>query len=376
MMSQPPLWLILIAFLAALGPLVVFHELGHYWVGRLFGVGAEQFSIGFGREVAGWTDRRGTRWRVGWLPLGGYVKFVGDADASSLEAADQGAPSTAKGHNFHDRPPWQRFLIILAGPLANFFLAIVIFAAFFMAFGLPATSNEVTSIVRGSVAEQAGIRPNDKILSVANRSTPTFEDLTRVVAMRPGERVLIEIERDRAPLSMAVTLGRAVEKDRFGQEVELGRLGVLGSKRQYQAISPLAAVPAATGYVATMTGAIVDGLWQIISGRRSVKEIGGPLRMAQIAGQQASLGLIDFVALIAFFSINLGFINLLPVPVLDGGHLVLTTIEAVRRKPVSERAMEWAFRGGLAFLLLLMVVATFNDLGFFGLWDRVGRLIG
>lgn len=376
MMSQPPLWLILIAFLAALGPLVVFHELGHYWVGRLFGVGAEQFSIGFGREVAGWTDRRGTRWRIGWLPLGGYVKFVGDADVSSLEAAENSAPSTAMGHNFHDRPPWQRFLIILAGPLANFILAIAIFAAFFLAFGLPATSNEVTSVVRGSVAEQAGIRPNDKILAVANRSTPTFEDLTRVVAMRPGERVLIEVERDRRPLSISVTLGRAVEKDRFGQEMELGRLGVLGSKRQYQAVSPLAAVPAATGYVATMTGAIVDGLWQIISGRRSVKEIGGPLRMAQIAGQQASLGLIDFVALIAFFSINLGFINLLPVPVLDGGHLVLTAIEAVRRKPVSERAMEWAFRGGLAFLLLLMVVATFNDLGFFGLWDRVGRLIG
>lgn len=376
MMSQPPLWLILIAFLAALGPLVVFHELGHYWVGRLFGVGAEQFSIGFGREVAGWTDRRGTRWRIGWLPLGGYVKFVGDADVSSLEAAEKGAPSTAMGHNFHDRPPWQRFLIILAGPLANFILAIAIFAAFFLAFGLPATSNEVTSVVRGSVAEQAGIRPNDKILAVANRSTPTFEDLTRVVAMRPGERVLIEVERDRRPLAISVTLGRAVEKDRFGQEMELGRLGVLGSKRQYQAVSPLAAVPAATGYVATMTGAIVDGLWQIISGRRSVKEIGGPLRMAQIAGQQASLGLIDFVALIAFFSINLGFINLLPVPVLDGGHLVLTAIEAVRRKPVSERAMEWAFRGGLAFLLLLMVVATFNDLGFFGLWDRVGRLIG
>lgn len=376
MLSQPPFWLILIAFLAALGPLVVFHELGHYWVGRLFGVGAEQFSIGFGREVAGWTDRRGTRWRIGWLPLGGYVKFVGDADVSSLEAAEKGAPGTAVGHNFHDRPPWQRFLIILAGPLANFILAIAIFTAFFLAFGLPATSNEVTSVVRGSVAEQAGIRPNDKILAVANRSTPTFEDLTRVVAMRPGERVLIEVERDRRPLSISVTLGRAVEKDRFGQEMELGRLGVLGSKRQYQAVSPLAAVPAATGYVATMTGAIVDGLWQIISGRRSVKEIGGPLRMAQIAGQQASLGLIDFVALIAFFSINLGFINLLPVPVLDGGHLVLTAIEAVRRKPVSERAMEWAFRGGLAFLLLLMVVATFNDLGFFGLWDRVGRLIG
>lgn len=376
MLSQPPFWLILIAFLAALGPLVVFHELGHYWVGRLFGVGAEQFSIGFGREVAGWTDRRGTRWRIGWLPLGGYVKFVGDADVSSLEAAEKGAPGTAVGHNFHDRPPWQRFLIILAGPLANFILAIAIFAAFFLAFGLPATSNEVTSVVRGSVAEQAGIRPNDKILAVANRSTPTFEDLTRVVAMRPGERVLIEVERDRRPLSISVTLGRAVEKDRFGQEMELGRLGVLGSKRQYRAVSPLAAVPAATGYVATMTGAIVDGLWQIISGRRSVKEIGGPLRMAQIAGQQASLGLIDFVALIAFFSINLGFINLLPVPVLDGGHLVLTAIEAVRRKPVSERAMEWAFRGGLAFLLLLMVVATFNDLGFFGLWDHVGRLIG
>lgn len=376
MFAQPPVWLIIIAFLAALGPLVIFHELGHYWVGRLFGVGAEQFSIGFGREIAGWTDRRATRWRVGWLPLGGYVKFVGDSDPSSLGSAGEGAASAAKGYAFHDRPPWQRFLIILAGPVANFLLAIFIFAAFFTAFGIPATSNQVTSVVAGSVADRAGIRPGDRIVSVADRATPTFEDLSRVVAMRPGEQVTIEFERSGRDLTIPVVLARDVETDRFGQKMDVGRLGVMGSRREFTATSPIAAIPAATFYVAKMTRAIVDGVWQIISGRRSVKEIGGPLRMAQIAGQQASLGLIDFVALVAFFSINLGFINLLPVPVLDGGHLVLTTIEAVRRKPVSERAMEWAFRGGLAFLVLLMLVATFNDLGFFGLWGSVERLIG
>jgi regulator of sigma E protease len=376
MLAQPPIWLILIAFLAALGPLVVFHELGHYWVGRLFGVGAEQFSIGFGREVGGWTDRRGTRWRVGWLPLGGYVKFVGDADPASLEAAAPSTPSRAVGHSFHDRPPWQRFLIVLAGPVANFILAILIFAAFFVSFGVPRTSNQITAVVQGSVADKAGIRPNDRIISIAGRSTPTFEDVTRTVAMRPDEQVAIELLRGDERQTLETTLQAVTKKDDFGQEVRIGRLGVQGTKRQYQPVSVFSAIPAATGYVASMTRAIMDGLWQIVTGRRSLKEIGGPLKMAQIAGQQASLGLIDFVGLIAFFSINLGFINLLPVPVLDGGHLILTAIEGIRRKPVSERAMEWAFRGGIAFLLAVLLVATFNDLGAFGLWDRVGRLIG
>ncbi len=375
MLTQPPAWLILIAFIAAIGPLVIIHELGHYLVGRWFGVGAEQFSMGFGREIAGWTDKRGTRWRVGWLPLGGYVKFVGDRDPTSLDHGTAG-PSTAQGLSFHDRPPWQRFLIILAGPVANFLLAIVIFAAFFAVYGVPRTSNEVAQIVQGSPADIAGIRVGDRVIEIAGRDIDTFEDMQRIVQMRPRETVEIAVLRGGRELTLEATLLRAIETDQFGQSVEVGRLGVAASKRVFERVGPIEWVTSATAYTGKMVVAITDGLVQIITGRRSLDELGGPLKMAQIAGQQASLGLLDFVQLVAFFSINLGFINLLPVPVLDGGHLVLITIEAVRRKPLGDRAMEWAFRGGLAFLLALMLVATFNDLGSFGLWDRVGRLIG
>jgi regulator of sigma E protease len=375
MLAAPPVWLIVIAFIAAIGPLVIIHELGHYWVARWFGVGADQFSMGFGREVVGWTDRRGTRWRVGWLPLGGYVKFVGDTDPTSLDHGDAPA-STAKGNSFHSRPPWQRFLIILAGPVANFLLAIAIFAAFFAVLGVPRTSSEVTAIVPDSPAASAGLMIGDRIITIDNRDTSTFESVTQVVAMRPGEVVEIEFVRGNASQTANVTLNSVIERDRFGQEMKIGRLGIYGSKREFIDISPLAALGAGTDATFRLIVATYDGLLQLITGKRDLKELGGPLKMAQMAGQQASLGLIDFVSLLAFFSINLGFINLLPVPVLDGGHLVLTTIEAIRRKPVGERAMEWAFRGGLAFLLALMLVATFNDLGSFGLWDRVERLIG
>ena len=375
MLSQPPVWLIIIAFLGAIGPLVIIHELGHYWVARLFGVGAEQFSIGFGHEVGGWTDRRGTRWRIGWLPLGGYVKFIGDSDPASLTHADA-QRSGATGDAFDARPPWQRFCIILAGPVANFLLAIAIFAAFFAAYGVPSTSSRISAVVENSAAATAGLRSGDRVVSIAGRETDTFEDIFRTVSLRPGETVDIEFVRDGQPMLRRATLATTLERDRFGQEYRVGRLGIGGGIPEVRRVPAWQLVPVATEHVATMIAATWDGLAQIVTGRRPVSELGGPLRMAQIAGQQASISLIDFVQLIAFFSINLGFINLLPVPVLDGGHLILTVLEGVRRKPVSERATEWALRGGLAFLLVLMIVVTANDLGAFGLWDRVGRLIG
>ena len=375
MLAQPPVWLILLAFLGAIGPLVIIHELGHYWVARLFGVGADQFSIGFGREIAGWTDRRGTRWRIGWLPLGGYVKFVGDSDPTSL-THEQTVRGVATGAAFDARPPWQRFLIILAGPVANFLLAIAIFAAFFAAFGVPNTSSRISAVVEDGAAAEAGLRPGDRILSIAGRDTDTFEDIYRTVSLRPGETVRIELLRDGRKEVRQANLATTIERDRFGQEYRIGRLGIGGGIPEVSRVPAWRLVPVATEHVGTMIAATWDGLGQIVTGRRPISELGGPLRMAQIAGQQASISLTDFVWLIAFFSINLGFINLLPVPVLDGGHLVLTAWEGIRRKPVSPRATEWALRGGLAFLLALMIVVTINDLGAFGLWDQVGRLIG
>jgi regulator of sigma E protease len=376
MLSQPPLWFILIAFLAALGPLVFIHELGHYYVARLFGVGAESFSIGFGREVTGWTDKRGTRWKVGWLPLGGYVKFVGDLNPVSMPGEVDDVSPEDKKRSFHHRPIWQRFLIVLAGPLSNFLLAILIFAAFFAVLGVPRTANRVTAIEAGSAAQAAGVRAGDRILSIAGRQTPTFEDISQVVALRPGARVVLQVDRQGQLQAVPVRIGASKETDKFGQKFKVGRLGIYGGQRQYVRVAALELIPAAASFTWSMTRSIVDALGQIITGNRSVKELGGPLKMAQIAGQQASLGLFEFVYLVALFSINLGFINLLPVPMLDGGHLALYTIEAVQRRPVSLQAQEWAFRGGLALLLALLLFTTLNDLGSFGLWERVGRLIG
>ena len=376
MLSQPPLWFILIAFIAALGPLVFIHEMGHYLVARMFGVGAESFSIGFGREVTGWTDKRGTRWKVGWLPLGGYVKFVGDLNPVSMPGEAAEVTPEEKARSFHHRPVWQRFLIVLAGPLANFLLAILIFAAFFAALGVPRTANVISAIGEGSAAQAAGLRAGDRILAIAGRETPTFEDISQVVMLRPDAAVKLEVERSGRRLSVPVRIGAAEESDRFGQKFKVGRLGVYGGQRQYVRLPVAELVPAAGAFTWSMTRSIVDALGQIITGRRSVKELGGPLKMAQIAGQQASLGLFEFVYLVALFSINLGFINLLPVPMLDGGHLALYSIEAVRRRPVSLQAQEWAFRGGLALLLALLLFTTLNDLGSFGLWESVGRLIG
>ncbi len=373
MFAQPPLWFILIAFICAIGPLVFIHELGHYWVARLFGVGAEQFSIGFGREIAGWTDKRGTRWKVGWLQLGGYVRFVGDMNPASQPADDDELPPELRAVAFHHRPWWQRFLIVLAGPVANFLLAIAIFAAFFVAIGMPAASTTIERILPGEAASRSELRAGDRIESIAGVTVKSFNELRLVIIMRPDQRVPIEYQRGGEARRTIVKLDSAEVIDEFGQEARIGMLGIQSAPEQ---LSMWQAVPEATRYTVALTRSMIDGLGQIITGQRSTKDLGGPLKLAQIAGQRASLGAFEFIQLIALISINLGFINLLPVPMLDGGHLVFYAAEAVRRKPVSERAQDWAFRGGLALLIALLLFTTVNDLASFGLFERLGRLIG
>jgi regulator of sigma E protease len=375
MLPQPPLWLVLIAFICALGPLVFFHELGHYLVARLFRIPAEVFSIGFGRAIVGWTDRQGTRWKVGWLPLGGYVKFVGDMSPASVPVDQNAIPPEMRDRAFQLRPVWQRFLVVLAGPAANFLLAILIFAAFFMTLGAPRT-NIVGAVVPNTAAAAAGIQPGDKILSIADRPTPRFDDIRSVVMLRPNQTVPIRFERNGQLREVDVRLKSDDVADPFGQRFKRGLLGVYPTTSVLQRLSVFEAIPEACQYTLLITRSMIDGLGQIISGTRGSEDVGGPIRIAQIAGQQASLGWLPFVQLLALFSINLGFINLLPVPMLDGGHLFFYAVEAVRRRPISARALDWAFRGGLAVILALVVFTTINDLGSVGLWDRLQRLIG
>jgi regulator of sigma E protease len=374
-LQQPPLWLILIAFLCTIGPLVLIHELGHYLVARWLGVGAETFSIGFGREVAGWTDKRGTRWKIGWLPLGGYVKFIGDDNEASMPADEPSAATKIDPRNFHQRPVWQRFLIVLAGPAANFLLAIAVFAAFFALLGAPQT-NVVGAIQPGSAAASAGLRQGDRIVAINSRSTETFDDIRSYVLMRPGAEATIRFERGGRAMVTDTVLGSEDMRDRFGQPFRRGLLGVFPSTGTLERVPVYRAIPMGAEYTLKLTRWMIDGLVQIIRGERSAKDIGGPIKIAQIAGQQATLGPLEFIQLIALISINLGFINLLPVPMLDGGHLFFYAVEAVRRRPLSARALEWAFRGGVAVILALLVFTTFNDLRSIGFWDGLQRLIG
>jgi regulator of sigma E protease len=375
MFPHPPLWLTLIAFVCALGPLVFFHELGHYLVARLFKIPAEVFSIGFGRELFGWTDKQGTRWKVAWLPLGGYVKFVGDMTPASNPAELDSIPEHLRDRAFQLRPVWQRFLVVLAGPAANFLLAIIIFAFFFSLAGTP-RDNVVGDVVPKSAAAAAGIQAGDRILSIAGRATPTFDDVANVVVLRPNENVEIEIERGGAVQDLRATLGSAEVTDPTGRKTQAGALGIHSTLKIGDPVPIYKAVPMAVDQTARLTRSIADGLVQLIRGRVSAKQLGGPITIARVAGTGAELGLLPFIGLLALLSINLGFINLLPVPMLDGGHLFFYAIEGVRRRPVSAEALDWAFRGGLALIFALLIFVTVNDLGSLGLWDRLQRLIG
>jgi len=375
MLPNPPVWLILLAFVCALGPLVFFHELGHYLVARLFGIPAESFSIGFGRELIGWTDRHGTRWKVAWLPLGGYVKFLGDMSPASDPGDLESIPPHLRHRVFQVRPVWQRFLVVLAGPAANFLLAILIYTAFFSLIGTPQT-NTVGDVVPKKAAAAAGIRPGDRIVSIAHRSTPTFEAIANVVLIRPDETVPVEIDRDGKTEIVNVTLGSQLVSDGPGRQFKTGVLGIHSTTAVNKPVPLFRALPMACEQTGRNLRTLVDGLGQLVSGRVSTKQLGGPITIARVAGSGAELGLLPFIGLLAFLSINLGFINLLPVPMLDGGHLFFYVIEAVRRRPLSADALELAFRGGLALVFALMLFLTVNDLGRVGLWDGLQRLIG
>jgi regulator of sigma E protease len=375
MLPQPPLWLVLVGFICMLGPLVFFHEFGHYFVARLFKIPAEVFSIGFGRELVGWTDRQGTRWKVAWLPLGGYVRFVGDMSPASNPAEAESIADEDRERAFQFRPVWQRFLVVFAGPAANFLLAIIIFAVFFAAVGAPLT-NVVGGVKEGTAAAAAGLQPGDKILSVADRPTPTFDDIRSVVALRAGEKIPIEFERAGSVHEAQVTLTSDVEPDALGRDFKRGLLGIYPAEGALERVPITRAVPLAVQYTANLTRSIVDGLVQLVRGRVSPRQLGGPITIARVAGQGAELGALPFIQLLALLSINLGFINLLPVPMLDGGHLFFYAVEAVRRRPISAQALEWAFRGGLAIIITLLLFTTINDLASLGLWDSLQRLIG
>jgi regulator of sigma E protease len=358
-----------IAFIVVLGVLVFVHELGHYLAARWRGVRVDVFSIGFGQALKSCTDRHGTVWKIAWIPLGGYVKLHGQERPQDVPAEVRA--TWVPGETFHDKSVLSRAIIVGAGPVANFLLAMVVFAGLYLAVGRPVTLPVIGSVVPDSPAAKAGLMVKDRVLSIRNEPIATFEDLQRIVTEHPGQALPMVIERDGQKQDISVTTD-----SRMSGFHQVGLLGVRGGVTEYRHVGVPAAIWGGIRQTWVITAETFNGLGQMISGTRSADELGGPLRIAQLSGQVAQLGIASLVSFIGLLSVNLGLINLFPIPVLDGGHLLFYLAEALRGRPLSPRAQEYGIRAGLAVLACLFVFATWNDLTHLGIVRWVAGLAG
>jgi len=357
-----------VPFLFVLTIVVFFHELGHFLMARWCGIKVLVFSVGFGPEIAGFYDRYGTRWKISAIPLGGYVKFFGDENAAS--APDQSAAATMteaeKKDSFQFQPVGSRALVVAAGPVANFVLAIAIFAGIFMTVGKQTTSARVDTVQAGSAAQAAGFKPGDLVLMINGEKIESFSDMQRIVSISAGAPLTVEVERDNAQVTLKAVPQLKEIKDNFGN---VHRLGVLGISRSMapgdiktERAPPLRAIlmgAQETWFVVDRTMSYISG---VFTGREAADQLGGPIRIAQVSGQVATAGFAPLIHLTAVLSVSIGLLNLFPIPLLDGGHLLFYAIETIRGRPLSERAQELGFRIGLAIVLMLMIFATFNDI--------------
>jgi regulator of sigma E protease len=357
-----------IPFLFVLTIVVFFHELGHFLVARWAGVKVLTFSLGFGPELVGFNDRHGTRWKISAVPLGGYVKFFGDESEASTPSQEALAAMTEeeRAGSFHHKKVGARAAIVAAGPIANFILAIVIFTCLFTFFGKPSTTARVDKIEANSAAAAAGFEVGDIVVSIDGTRIDSFSDMQRVVGTRAGDELTFVVKRGEGTVQLHGTPQLREVKDPFGN---VHRIGVLGITRQTAAgdvlterVDPATALwlgVKETWFVVDRTLAYIGG---VFTGREAADQVGGPLRIAQISGQVATIGIAALIHLSAVLSISIGLLNLFPVPLLDGGHLLFYAVEAARGRPLSERAQEMGFRIGLGLVLMLMVFATYNDI--------------
>lgn len=360
-----------IPFLIILSILVFVHEMGHYLVARWNGVKVEVFSIGFGKEIFGWNDKAGTRWKVSLLPLGGYVKMFGDSDAASTpDGSLRDMTPEEKEVSFHHKRLGQRTAVVAAGPIANFLLAIVMLAGLFVFNGQPYTPPVIGEVKPDSPALAAGFEPDDRIIAVDGQTVERFEDLQRIVALTtPGETLDFTVLRAGQEIVLPTEIGSDRVEDRMGNSSTRGYLGVGRSGVEYREVGPATAVLAAFTETWNLSIGTLKAVGQIITGDRSAEELGGPIRIAQMSGQAVDLGIGTAIWFAAVLSINLGLINLFPIPMLDGGHLLFYAFEAVRGKPLGERAQEYGFRIGLALVLGLMIFVTWNDISNLPVWN-------
>lgn len=366
-------WEYLIPFLFILTVLVFVHEMGHYLVARRNGVRVEVFSVGFGPEIYGWNDSTGTRWKISAVPLGGYVKMYGESAADDAEEADPALRAVSFAH----KSLGQRAAIVAAGPIANFLFAIVVLALLFGILGNPMPLAGVGAVQPGTAAAEAGLAPGDRIVSVGGETVTWFEDLRRVISANPGKRVEIIVLRDgqSRTLTASPKAQRVIGDD--GEARVIGLLGVAPDPDQigYEREDPLTATWMAVERTVSLSGRILSYVGQIITGARTAEELGGPIRIAQLSGEMAQGGAVSLVLFMAALSINLGLINLFPIPMLDGGHLVYYGLEALRGRPLDRRVQEYGFRFGLILVLLLMLFATWNDLVHLKVFEFIKELV-
>ncbi|WP_127753064.1 MULTISPECIES: RIP metalloprotease RseP [unclassified Devosia] len=356
-----------IPFLVVLTVIVFVHEMGHYLVARWNGVAVDAFSIGFGPELIGWNDRAGTRWRISAIPLGGYVKFTGDMNVASVpdpEALAQVDPALAP-HLFQNKNVWQRIAVVAAGPVANILLTFLILYALLLGYGRYTIPPVITEVIAGSVAESAGLQAGDVITGVDGYAVRGFEDFQRFVATSPERQVTLEIERNGAPQSLVLVPEAVDVQDRFGNNQRIGRIGVSRDVEQTEVTlyrpGPVEAIGMTfeeIRFIIQRTGAF---LGDFFVGRGDVEQLGGPVKVAKVSGEVATLGIIPLINLMALLSLNIGVFNLLPIPMLDGGHLLYYLVEAVRGRPLSIKVQEIGFRFGFALVVALMVFTLFND---------------
>ena len=362
------LWGYLLPFLFVLTIVVFIHELGHFLVGRWCGVGVTAFSIGFGPELVGWNDRHGTRWKISAIPLGGYVKFAGDINATSTPDPETLARMTPaeRAVSFHHQPVGKRAAIVAAGPVANFLLAILVFAGIAFIGGRYVLAPRIEVVQAGSAAERAGFQAGDLVRSINGRTIASFADMQRIISASAGDALSVAVDRGGAPVTLSATPDIRETETPFGKQ-RIGLLGLQGSKDPndvqrvtYGPVEALGVGVHETWYVVERT---FDYLGKLIVGRESADQLSGPIRIAQVSGQVATMGgIAALIGLVAVLSVSIGLINLFPIPLLDGGHLLFYAIEAAIGRPLSERAQEIGFRIGLAIVVMLMLFATWNDI--------------
>src|SRR3954451_12649690 len=358
----------IVPFLFVLTLVVFFHELGHFLIARRCGIRVLVFSIGFGPELAGFNDRQGTRWKISAVPLGGYVKFLGDDTEASTPSTETLANMTEeeRAGSFHHKRVGPRAAIVAAGPIANFILAIVIFTCLFTFFGKPSTTARVDKIEANSAAAAAGFQVGDVVTMIDGTTIGSFSDMQRVVGIHAGDQLTFTVKRGDSTLQLRGTPEQRGVKDPFGYAHRLGVMGITRATSPGDVVTERVDPATAfwlgvkeTWFVVDRTFAYIGG---IFTGREAADQVGGPLRIAQISGQVATIGLVALIHLTAVLSISIGLLNLFPVPLLDGGHLLFYAVEVVRGRPLSERAQEMGFRIGLGLVLMLMVFATYNDI--------------